>query len=379
MIKQKKDMDSPYNRFGFSIGNRNKGCYSYIDNDNHYQYNEKGDLPMYKNTKTPMAATLILCLTLLLSACSSGTTNVNTGTTGQNQKTPVAVDNSKGNSSETRKYNGSQGQEVEIPVNPQRIVLQGNPIGDLLALGIQPIGINRKFIDSSVYLDKEQTPAQDIGFPTNMETVLSLEPDLTMLAFVMDKEYEEASKISPVATFDQSLPLKERFSVIADIVGKKAEAEQLLQDYDLKAEAMWKGLLATGKIADGETAVVLQFYWNKDMYLMKTGGIAELLYQPDGFEMDEKVKALEPQNGTYYIEITEELMRDTLKGDHLFVLYSSDKDAEKALDELQKTPLWKSLPAVKSGKIHFIQDKWNYNDMMTSGMLLDEFPSMMAQ
>ncbi|RAP22564.1 hypothetical protein C2W64_03552 [Brevibacillus laterosporus] len=36
------------------------------------------------------------------------------------------------------------------------------------------------------------------------------------------------------------------------------EAQQLLQDYNHKAEVMWRDFRANGKIADGETAVVLQ-------------------------------------------------------------------------------------------------------------------------
>ncbi|WP_167395993.1 hypothetical protein [Lysinibacillus parviboronicapiens] len=49
------------------------------------------------------------------------------------------------------------------------------------------------------------------------------------------------------------------------------------------------------------------------MYVMKTGGVADLLYQPEGFAMDEKVQALQPNSGPY-IHISEESMHDTLVG-----------------------------------------------------------------
>ncbi|MBU3204177.1 ABC transporter substrate-binding protein [Clostridium algidicarnis] len=317
---------------------------------------------MYRKTRRLMTVMLSLCLTLLLGACSND----------------VAKDNQTDISTSTRIYKDSEGQEVEIPANPKRIVLQGNSIGDLLALGIQPIGIDRRVIQDSVYLNKEQTPAKDIGFPTNLETVLSMDPDLIMLSWLMGNEYEEASKISPVVAFDGMLPLKERFPVIADIVGKKAEGEKLLEDYNRKAEAMWHDLRANGKMADGETAVILQYFWNKTMYLRKTDGLAELIYQPSGFSMDEKVKILQPNSGPY-IEVSEEVMNDWIIGDRLFVLYSSNKDSEESFKQLLNTNLWKSLPAVKNGKVHFIEDKWNYNDMSTSDMLLDEFPNIIGR
>ncbi|WP_107950696.1 hypothetical protein [Lysinibacillus parviboronicapiens] len=105
-------------------------------------------------------------------------------------------------------------------------------------------------------------------------------------------------------------------------------------------------LRINGTVAEDETAVVLQYFWNKNMYVMKTGGVADLLYQPEGFAMDEKVQALQPNSGPY-IHISEESMHDTLVGNYLFVLLSADKEAQKAFEELQQKPLWNALPAVK--------------------------------
>ncbi|MFA1740326.1 hypothetical protein [Lysinibacillus fusiformis] len=62
-----------------------------------------------------------------------------------------------------------------------------------------------------------------------------------------------------------------------------------------------------------------------------------------------------------------------------FKLISVDKEAQKAFDELQQDSLWNSLPGVKNNKVHFIEDKWNYDDMTTSKMLLKEFPNMLAK
>jgi iron complex transport system substrate-binding protein len=45
----------------------------------------------------------------------------------------------------------------------------------------------------------------------------------------------------------------------------------LLARYNDKARTMWKGLRQQGKIAEGETAVVLIYYWNKTMYLRRIG------------------------------------------------------------------------------------------------------------
>ena len=77
------------------------------------------------------------------------------------------------------------------------------------------------------------------------------------------------------------------------------------------------------------------------MFVMKTGGVAGLLYQAKGYSMDEKVQALQPNSGPY-IEITKETLHETLMGDQLFVLISADKEAQKAFEELKQEPLWNS-------------------------------------
>lgn len=371
-----KESDRPKIRLRLSNAGWTERSYIVNEHDNHYQYNREGDSPMYRNTRMSMGAAMLLCLVLMLSACSSGNNSVNSASASTSPAATMQAQtpDADPNSISTRVYKDSQGHEVEIPESPQRIVLQGNSIGDLLALGIEPVGIDRRFIEESVYLDQEKTPAQDIGFPTNLETVVSLEPDLTMLGYAMDKQYEEISKISPTVVFDQNAPLSERLPLIGEIVGKKAEAELLLADYNSKAEAMWNGLRQEGRIAKGETAVVLIYYWDKTMYLMKDGGIPNLLYHPLGYKMSEAVQAIEPAEGAPYIEVSPELMHEMLIGDHLFVMYPADADAEKSFNELLKTALWSTLPAVKSGKVTFVESKWNYDDMLTSSKLLDELP-----
>jgi iron complex transport system substrate-binding protein len=41
--------------------------------------------------------------------------------------------------------------------------------------------------------------------------------------------------------------------------------------------------------------------------------------------------------------------------------------------------LWSSLQAVKNGKVTFIDSMWNYDDMLTSGMLVNQFPGMLEK
>ncbi|MBD2860410.1 TroA family protein [Paenibacillus oceani] len=110
---------------------------------------------------------------------------------------------------------------------------------------------------------------------------------------------------------------------------------------------------------------------------LKTGGLAELLYQQEGYPMSETVKGLKPAERSPYISVSPELLHEMVIGDRLFVLYLSNPDAETSFKELLESPIWKRLPAVQNGKVTFVDTKWNYNDMLTSDMLLDEFPKLL--
>jgi len=388
MMPAKKIQDSAKDGLISSIVNHDLHSYIINDNENYYHYSGEGESGMYRKRTLPIAATLLLGATLLLSACGT-TPNVGnagdggTNTTNQQQISESSQTQTQAPSTSagetTRSYTDSQGHVVDIPVNPERIVMQGNIAGDFWALGIEPVGLDRRFLEGKEQMYQEKKPAEDIGFPTNLEKVLSLNPDLIMLGYTMEKQYEETSKIAPVIVFDQQLPFKERFPIIADVLGKKEEATKWLAGYDDKVKAMWQKLRAQGTVKEGETAVVLIYYWNKEMYLMKHGGLADLLYGADGLKMDPIVAAIQPQEGSPYINISEEVMHDQLVGDHLFVLYPSNEDARAAFDDLLKTPLWSTLPQVKNNHVYFMDSILNYTDALTSEQLLEELPNLMAK
>jgi len=357
--------------------------YILYDNDFHYRYNPKGVQFMPSTKRKSITAVLVLGATLLLGACGSANNTVNPVHSAESSAAATeTAQASKAQAAEptVRTYTDFQGRNVEIPTNPQRVVIQGNNAGDLWALGLEPVGIDRRYTENydSLELYHESAPAEDIGFPTNFEKVMSLEPDLLLLGYSMENQLEQASKIAPVVSYRQELSLHERLPIVADIVGKQNEAVQILKDYDEKAARMWQQLRADGTVKPGDSAVILMYYWNKSMYIIKNGGLHDLLYQPDGFTMDPTVDALQPNQGNY-IEVAEESLPELLVGDHLFVLYPYNDDAKEGFSELLKTKLWSQLPQVRNQRIHFVDSNLNYTDPFVSLRLVEELPKLMTE
>lgn len=99
---------------------------------------------MFKNrSKKILLATSIFSM-LLLGACQSNTTAINeTATTSSNEENiQKATDVTKEETIDTRIIQMEYG-DVEIPASPKRVVVAFFQ-GDLLALGIKPVGTSFK-------------------------------------------------------------------------------------------------------------------------------------------------------------------------------------------------------------------------------------------
>jgi len=324
---------------------------------------------------------LFLALIILLAACSPSATQ------SRSEAQPEGSANN-GTASEAppafKTYKDFQDKTTEIPVHPQRIaVIAGSgAIIDVKELGFQPIAYPHRYMSNSNILksthESLSVAAPDIGMPTNLEQLAALEPDLMIMGYeTQDNEYNMLQKIGPVAAFDESVPLQQRITVIGEILGKQTEAEAILSDLEQKTRSMWQQVREQGKIAEGETAAVVVYYWNKKMYLMKNFGVFDLINHPMGFKMSDKVASLSSSSPSPYIEITEEALHDVLIADRLFLLYDSNADAKEGFKQLKRSKVFQSLPPVKNGKIHYIPLEYNDNDLITTRKLVDVFPQIL--
>ncbi|BBI33400.1 ABC transporter substrate-binding protein [Cohnella abietis] len=320
---------------------------------------------------------LLLCI-VLLCACGS-----------QAQSNTIASTEKGSNSANetetvTKKYTDFTGREVTIPANPQRVVVAAGSgaIIDLQELGFEPVGYPHRYFQKSSILkpihDHLSKQAPDIGMPTNLETVLSLSPDLIILGYeTQADEYNMLSKIAHVANFDEYLPLKDRLTAISKVVGKEKEAQSIINDLEEKTEKMFKSLREQGKIADNETAAVVVYYWNKEMYLMKNFALFDLINHPLGYKMSEKVASLNPTTSLPYIQITEEEMHSSLIADNLFILYDNNVEAKEGFKQLRESSLFQNLEPVKNGKVHYIPLEYNDSDVVTTRKLIETFPKIL--
>jgi len=182
-------------------------CYSVNDYENHYHLGVRGGLSMNKVSRSTSiaTATLLLCITLLISACSNATNTVNTNAGGAGA---LATGTSQEGASETAKpsstvettktYTDGKGT-VTIPTDPKRIVdLTGSAIGNLLALGVKPVAATQDSLKNPFHEGKLDDII-NIGEEPNIEAILDLDPDLIItFDYIEDAQYENLAQIAPV-------------------------------------------------------------------------------------------------------------------------------------------------------------------------------------
>jgi iron complex transport system substrate-binding protein len=352
-LKQQPKQDLPR----FMRENALQAFYSHDYNDIDYQYQKDhgGELFMQGKFKVT-ALSMLLCLTLLLTACSS---NVPTANGGQSETSPAAAQTDKPTSesgksagqAETRTVSTLKG-DVVVPANPQRVA-SDQYMGYLLKLGIVPVGVrtfmlNESWIDKSGISPDIIAGIQDLGgeFPMNLEKLVALEPDLIIGS--IDKNVEDYEKIATTVFLPYwegettSGPL-EKLRRIAGVFGKEDEAEQWITDYYAKVDEAKKQI--DGIIKEGETVSIVQI-GNKSMYVMAAEGgnygsstIYEMLKLPP----TKQAKEMEEGFENISLEVLPEYM-----GDHIFIYGSKDDGASDVLN----SEVWRRLPAVQKGQVY---------------------------
>jgi iron complex transport system substrate-binding protein len=320
-------------------------------------------------------------LTLLLSACNS-----KSDSPGSSQPSSAAAEQSPSPTAspvseqpKTRTVKDDLDREVTVPVSPERIIA-GEFAAELLALGIKPVGSGDNGFKVA-YTQSDMEGVQKIGDPPNPETIMNLEPDLviapTVFLEIYAEQMEQISKLAPIyyISFDQD-PIYDILTKIADLVGKTDEAKAWIAEYEQEA-ATARGKLEKS-IGDETVSIFrvekgrLRIYLNRNFagYMLRSALQAKA---PEAVAAE-----IEKNKNGSAVEISLEKLPE-YAGDHLLLIVRSEGEDKEAFKEIEKSGLWKSLDAVKNGKVHFLEtEKYYGSDVVTIRETMKEAAKMLA-
>nr|WP_154959513.1 AraC family transcriptional regulator [Paenibacillus xylanexedens] len=338
-------------------------CYSFNDYDSHLHLS--GGLSMVKTNRSSSIATaaLLLCFTLILSACAGGSTapnNLASGTAGEsNVSQQKSAATSETSTPATRTYTDSRGT-ITIPAHPQRIVdLTGSAIGNLLVLGVKPVASTHDAMRNP-YHQGMLEGIINLEEGSNAEAILSLEPDLIITYdYLVDNQYEALSQIAPVVSlkYGGATP-QELLLEFGKLTGKEKEAQTWVDHWNAKIANVKPQIQA---VVGNHTVSILQPY-AKGIYAWGNKGArgGEILYRDLGLKAPALIqKDLIDGEGTGASLSLEKLPE--YAGDYIFTSNWGWDDGNP--DVVYESNIWKALPAVKNKQVYFINTEGSfYND-----------------
>jgi len=250
--------------------------------------------------------------------------------------------------------------DVKIPAKPKRVVvLDTGELDDVTLLGIDPVGAVPPHFKTEggfpAYLKGELSGTQDVGpsLEPNLEKIAALKPDLILSSKVRhEKIYDKLSAIAPtVFTATTGGVWKQNLAVHAEALGLESEAAAALKKYETQAAALGAEI----KKKDGGKMPVVSVvrFIAGPTRLYQTNSYSGVVLKDIGFARPSSQVSNDP---TVTMKDVSPEQIDQADADLIFVTTADtpDKTQQK---QVVSNPVWKSLPAVKAGKVFNVPDE----------------------
>ncbi|MFI0464058.1 ABC transporter substrate-binding protein [Saccharopolyspora sp. 5N102] len=266
--------------------------------------------------------------------------------------------------------------QTKITGTPQRVVvLDTGELDAVLALGIKPIGTVLPDANKTLqpYLAEKAGDIEIVGTigSPNLEKITALQPDLILSSKVRDDQnYEALSRIAPTV-FAETVgkTWKQNFLLDAEALGKKDEAQRILDAYQQRAADIGKqvGDPAARKVS------MLRFIPG-DIRLYGKGSFIGSILADAGFGRPDN-----QQIEQTHTKISREQISQA-DGDQLFYA-AYGESAEQQMTGVVDSVQWTTLNAVKNGKAIEVQDDTWYLGLgpIAANLVLDDLQKAFAQ
>jgi iron complex transport system substrate-binding protein len=245
-----------------------------------------------------------------------------------------------------------------IPRQPRRVVALDSPEMDAATLlGVTPVGGTQ--VDPTIkgfpgYLRDKLAGTAVVGpwDQPSAERIVSLKPDLILSSKARhEKAYARLSQIAPTVLAETpGGPWKDNLHLYAKALGKEREAADALAAYERRARTLGEAIRAKHGGTMPTVSVV--------RYV--EGESTTRLYRKDTFSgvvlADVGVRRPASQDTTgFSLDVGPERV-EAAEADYVFTTTYGDP-AKSGRSRFESSPLWKTLPAVRAGKVFPVADE----------------------
>ncbi|MFD0309944.1 iron-siderophore ABC transporter substrate-binding protein [Streptomyces sp. NPDC127119] len=280
--------------------------------------------------------------------------------------TEPAADKTEKKTSEAITLTDGSGKKLTLDGPATKVVAtEWNEVESLVTLGVDPVGVSDvkgyNTWDSAVPLKNEPKDIGTRGEPS-MDTVAALAPDLILassdLAPAAVKQLREVAPVLEIKSADGSDQIGRMLAnldLIAKATGTTGQAETARKDFEAKLTEGKKALADAG-LAGTDIAFADGYVTSNQVTLRPytDGSLIGSVNKRLGLKNAWKVKGDAAYGlGSTDVEGLTDLPKDT---QFAYIGNDDDKTATPFTGVLAKNAVWKSLPFVKSGDVHRLDD-----------------------
>lgn len=255
-----------------------------------------------------------------------------------------------------KQVTGMTPTDFRLRPKPKRIVaLQF--LGDLLALGVKPVAVEKDVMNYSLLLQPELADVRSFelqGCPAEAD-LSGLEADIVIApTYLSPRQLKCMEKLGPLVTVEcDEMDRLEQIRLFGRLLGEEEKAEAWIRHYHLKIDLAKQRL--SSLIESGETVAVYEIRQDNSIYIWNhTARGVYNLYPMLGLAPPDKVRSdVLERNDHLCISLSE---LPIYAADHMFVVVSGREDwMSRTRKRISKSVVWRNLPAFRNERIYYLK------------------------
>ncbi|MTK04849.1 ABC transporter substrate-binding protein [Micromonospora sp. CP22] len=281
----------------------------------------------------------------------------------------------------------SRGKEIKLDAPATKVVgLEWGEVEMLVSLGVMPVGVaDPKGYATWVSAAKLDEGVKDVGTrgEPSVDSIVALEPDLVVMEDDRGANViSQLEKYVPVVVTkgsdasDNLGRMRSDLNMIAAAVGKTAEAEKLLADFDAAIADGKKKIADAG--AAGKPFAIADGWKEGSTVSIRMFGEGALVSQI-GIQLGLTNAWKGETDPAWGLGQTDVEGLTGLTDPDLHFFYNASDGADVFADGLNSNAIWKSLPFVKQGNLHRMPDGiWTFGGPLSGKQYIDQFVNTYA-
>ncbi|PKG22635.1 ABC transporter substrate-binding protein [Niallia nealsonii] len=253
------------------------------------------------------------------------------------------------------KAEDSKNEEKEVPKIASLSIHLTN---DLLALGITPVGsvVGGDLNDFLPHVKDELKDTTKLGpaKDPDMEALIALSPSVIYI----DEEFSgddisKYEKIAPTESFNlDEGTWRDHLKSIGKLVDREKEAEDFITEYESLTNEV--KTLATEELGADSTTLAIRVTAKELRVFTTKRPLGPMLFEDLGLQ---PARGIEELDSTQPYEVISQEVLPDFDADAIFVVVNSDDEAQTAFKQLEESPIYQGMKAVKNNHIYVISDQ----------------------